>query len=84
MEPIDSDLEYPVHERREVDPGKRFNWLYILPGLGALWLLYLVVSVVFQLPVTGVVDPVMSFMIVLFFIFVGLLFWAMAPRVHRH
>jgi hypothetical protein len=82
MEPIDSDLEYIVNER-EVDPHKRFNWLYLFPALGALWLLYLVVSVIFQLPVTGVVDPVMSLMIVIFFLLAGGMFWALAPRSNR-
>ena len=82
MEPIDSDLEYMVSER-EADPRKRFNWLYLFPALGALWLIYLIVSIIFQLPVTGVVDPVMSFMILLFFLVAGGLFWALAPRVNR-
>jgi hypothetical protein len=82
MEPIDSDLEYIVH-KQEVDPRKRFNWLYLFPALGVLWLLYLIISVIFQLPVSGVVDPVMSFMILLFFLVAGGLFWAFAPRSNR-
>jgi fatty acid desaturase len=81
MEPLDTDLEYV--NRREANPAARFNWLYIIPGLGFLWLLYLIGAAVFQWPVSGVVDPVMGFMIVLFFVAMGLLFWAMAPRVHR-
>ena len=82
MEPIHSDLEYVAHER-ESDPRKRFNWLYLFPALGVLWVLYLVVSVIFQLPVSGIVDPVMSFMIVVLFLFAGGLFWAVPRRANR-
>jgi len=83
MEPIDTDFEYVANKSRETDPRKRFNWIYIIPILGLLWLLYLTLAVIFEWPVTGVVDPVMSIMIVVFFVFVGLLFWAMAPRAKR-
>jgi len=81
MEPLNTDLEYV--DRREANPAARFNWLYIIPGLGLLWLLYLLGAAVFQWPVSSVVDPVMGFMILLFFVAVGLLFWVMAPRVRR-
>lgn len=81
MEPIDSNLEYRASERR--NPRKRFNWLYIIPALGLLWLLYLLVSVIFQMPITGIVSPVMSFMIVLLFVGVGLVFWALFPQENR-
>ena len=81
MEPLDTDLEYV--DRREANPANRFNWLYIIPGLGLLWLLYLLGAAIFQWPLSNVVDPVMGSMIVLFFVAIGLLFWAMAPRVHR-
>jgi hypothetical protein len=80
MEPLDTDYEYA---KRESNPRARFNWLYIFPALGAIWLLYLLSAAVFQFPVTGVVDTVMGLMIVLFFVLVGLLFWAMAPKVNR-
>jgi fatty acid desaturase len=83
MEPIDTDFEYVASKSRETDPRKRFNWMYIIPILGLLWLLYLTLAVIFQWPVTGVVDPVMSIMLVVFFVFVGLLFWALAPRAKR-
>lgn len=84
MEPIDSELERV--ERRttyETDTRKRFNWLQIVPILGAVWVLYLIVSVVFQLPVTPIVGPIMSFMLVMFFVMAGLLFWALAPKANR-
>ncbi len=81
MEPLDTDLEYV--DRRETNPAARFNWLYIIPGLGLLWLLYLIGAAIFQWPVGSIVDPIMGFMLVLFFVAIGLLFWALAPRAHR-
>ncbi|MBE3559096.1 MAG: hypothetical protein IMW89_07710 [Ktedonobacteraceae bacterium] len=83
MEPIESDFEYVERTPYEADPRKRFNWLLIVPILGSLWLLYLLVSVIFQLPVTPLVNPVMSFMLPFFFIVAGLLFWAMEPKANR-
>ena len=83
MEQIDTDFEYVASKSRETDTRKRFNWMYIIPILGLLWLLYLTLAVIFEWPVTGVVDPVMTIMIVIFFVFVGLLFWALAPRAKR-
>lgn len=83
MEPIDSDLEYIARKPYDTNPAARFNWLYIFPALGVLWLLYLVAAVIFQWPVTGVVDPVMIFMIVLLVLAVGGLFWAFAPKNHQ-
>lgn len=80
MEPLNSDYEVVV---REPNPRARFNWLYLFPTLGGLWLLYLLLAAVFQFPVTGAVDPVMAFMLVMFFVMAGLLFWALAPRGKR-
>ncbi len=79
MEPLDSD--YVV--QRQENPRARFNWLYIVPVLGSLWLLYLLLATIFQLPLSGVLDSIMSLMIVLFFVMAGLLFWAMAPKSNR-
>ncbi|HEX4206922.1 MAG TPA: hypothetical protein VHZ51_22500 [Ktedonobacteraceae bacterium] len=84
MEPIDSDLEYAARKSQyDTHPEKRFNWLYIFPVLGVVWLLYLVAAAIFQLPVTGVVDDVMVLMILLLAVMVGLMFWANAPRSHQ-
>jgi len=83
MEQIDPELEYVVREPYEANPRARFNWLYVLPTLGVVWLLYLVVAAIFQLPTSGLVGPVMSVMIVIFFVMAGLLFWAMAPKANR-
>jgi tellurite resistance protein TehA-like permease len=83
MEPIDSDLEYVVRQRHEGNPRARFNWMYLLPTLGVIWLLFLFASAAFQWPIMGVVAPVMTIMILLFFVAVGLLFWTHAPKENR-
>ena len=69
MEPLDSDYEVAAHES---DPKARFNWLYIFPGLGVCWIILLVSAAIFQFPLTGLVDPIMALMLVLFFVLVGI------------
>jgi len=77
MEPLNSDLEYVVYPS---NPKSRFNWLYILPALGAIWLLYLMGAAAFQWSVSGVVDTVMGLFIVLFVVMGMLFLWALAPK----
>jgi uncharacterized membrane protein YjdF len=77
MEPLDSDLEYVVYQS---SPKSRFNWLYIVPALGALWLLYLIGAAAFQWPISGLVNTVMGLFIVLLIVTAALLLWAMAPK----
>ncbi len=84
MEPIDTNFDYVASRSREANPRARFNWLYILPTLGMLWVLYLILAVIFQWPLSAQVDPVMAIMMVLFFVTVGLLFWALAPKSNRN
>ena len=83
MEPLDTDLEYVVQKTREAHPEKRFNWLYILPILGVLWVLFLTLAAVFQFDISTIVDPIMGIMIAVFIVFVGALFWALAPRTSK-
>jgi hypothetical protein len=80
MEPLDSNYEYVVYRS---DPKARFNWLYILPTLGVLWLVYLFAAAAFQFSVASVVDTVMGLMLVVLFVLAGLLFWALAPKENR-
>lgn len=80
MEPLDSDYEVAA---QEPNPKARFNWLYIFPGLGVCWILLLVSAAVFQFPLTGLVDPIMALMLILFFVLVGLFFWTHAPSVRK-
>ncbi|HTK11827.1 MAG TPA: hypothetical protein VL485_31935 [Ktedonobacteraceae bacterium] len=81
MEPIETDFDYVAQQSQ--NPRSRFNWLYIIPTLGIIWLLFLFASALFQWPITGVVNPVMSFMIVVFFVMVAMLFYALTPRANR-
>src|SRR5205807_8530092 len=83
MEPIDTDFEYSASSSRDLNLRSRFNWLHIIPTLGLLWLAYIILAVIFQWPVTGIVNPLMTLMLVVFFVFVILLFWAMAPKENR-
>lgn len=80
MEPIDTDFDYVARQSREADPRARFNWLYILPTLGVLWVAYLILAVIFQWPLAGQVDPIMTLIVLLFIVMIGILFWALAPR----
>lgn len=80
MEPLDSDLQYVVYPS---NPKSRFNWLYVVPALGAAWLLYLMGAAIFEWPVSGVVDTVMGLFIVLFIVTALLMLWAMAPKENR-
>ena len=86
MEQIDSDYEYRAATRQqpgEAELKKRFNWLYVIPVLGSLWLLFLFVAAVFQVPISAVVNPIMTIMILIFLLMGGLLFWALAPKSNR-
>jgi len=80
MEPLDSDLQYVVYPS---NPKSRFNWLYILPGLGAAWMLYLMCAAIFEWPVYGIVDTIMGLFIVLFIVMAFLFLWALAPKENR-
>ncbi len=81
MQPIDSEYEYIP--RKESNPRARFNWLYIIPALGLVWVILLIVSAIFQISLSAIVGPILGIMIVLFFVMAGLLFYALAPRARK-
>jgi hypothetical protein len=83
MEPIDTDFDYVAQQSHKTDLRARFNWLYILPILGVLWVVYLILAVIFEWPLAGQVDTIMVLIVLLFLVIVGLLFWAMAPKSNR-
>jgi len=83
MEPIDTDFDYIAQQSRKTDLRARFNWLYILPILGVLWVVYLILAVIFEWPLSGQVDTIMVLIVLLSLVIVGLLFWAMAPKTNR-
>jgi hypothetical protein len=82
MEPIESDLDY-MAQPRPANPGSRFNVLLIFPILGFLILIVFISAAVFQFDLSGLVDSLIGFMILLFVALVVGLFWAMAPRANN-
>jgi len=81
MEPLDTDMDYMgVRESRPAKPGARLNALFILPIIGGVIMLLFISAALFQLDLSGIVDTIMSLMILFFIVFVALLFWALAPR----
>lgn len=80
MEPLDSDIEYVSNAPRPSTPASRLSILYIFPVLGVLLVLFFVGAFAFQWNVSALVDNLVVLMVVLFFVFIGIVFWARAPR----
>ena len=80
MEPLDTDIEYVGNAPIPSTPASRLSILYIFPILGVLLILLFIGAAVFQLDLSVFVDNLVVLMVVLFFIFIGILFWALAPR----
>ena len=80
MEPLDTDIEYVSNAPIPSTPASRLSILYIFPILGVLLILLFIGAAVFQLDLSVFVDNLVVLMVVLFFIFIGILFWALAPR----
>lgn len=81
MEQFESEHDYVVYQS---NPKNRFNWLYFLPVLGVLWLLFLISAFVFQWPISSLISPILGIvMLTIFLVTAVLLFWAMAPRENR-
>lgn len=83
MEPLDSDIEYLSNAPRPSTPAARLSILYIFPILGALLVLFFVGAAAFQWNVSVLVDNLVVLMVVLFFVFLAILFWATAPRANQ-
>ena len=83
MEPLDTDMDYVVHEPRPMRPETRMNVLFILPIIGGIIMLSFISAALFQLDLSGVVDTLMGLMIVFFIVFIALLFWGMAPSTRK-
>jgi uncharacterized RDD family membrane protein YckC len=78
MEPISEDMDY-MAQPRPVQPGSRFNALFIFPIIGVLILLLFIAAGVFQFDLSGIVDSLVGLMILLFLLLIVALFWAFAP-----
>ena len=83
MEPLDTDLQAMVRGPRPATPGSRLNALLILPIFGLLLMLVFVIAAIFQLDLSELIDSLMGLVTLFFFVLVGMLFWAMAPRGHN-
>ncbi len=80
MEPLDTDIDYMVHAPGAANPDSRFNVILALPVLGILLLLVFATAAIFQLNLSDFIDLLMGLLLVVFFVLIALLFWAMAPR----
>ena len=83
MEPLDSDLEYTLSEPRPSTPGSRVNYLLIFPILGALLIVVFICSAIFQWNLSDLIDSLVGVLLLLFFAFIAMLFWALYPRTHE-
>jgi hypothetical protein len=83
MEPLDSDIEYLSNAPRPSTPAARLSILYIFPILGAFLVLFFVGAAIFQWNVSVLVDNLVVLMVILFFVFLGIVFWATAPRANQ-
>ena len=80
MEPLDTDLEYVRSGQRPAKPGSRYNVMLIIPSLGFLLVLVLIGAAVFQWDLSELIDSFIGLFMILFFVIIGLLFWAGAPK----
>ena len=80
MEPLDTDLEYVRSGQRPAKPGSRFSVMLIIPILGFLLVLVLIGAAVFQWDLSQLIDSFIGLFMILFFVIIGMLFWAGAPK----
>ena len=83
MEPLDTDLEYVINQPRPSTPGSRMNALLIFPLLGALLIVIFILAAIFQWDMSDIIDSLVGLLLLLFFAFIAMLFWALAPRAHQ-
>ena len=83
MEPLDTDLEYALSEPHPAAPSSRMNTLLIFPMLGILLILIFIASAIFQWPLSDLVDGLVTLLLLLFFLFIVMIFWALAPRSNQ-
>ncbi len=83
MEQLDTDIEYLSNAPRPSTPAERLSILYIFPVLGVLLVLFFVTAIFLQWNISVLVDNLVVLMVVLFFVFTAIVFWALAPRPHK-
>jgi hypothetical protein len=84
MQQLDSDIEYVSNAPRPSTPAERLSILYIFPILGVLLILFFIGAAAFQWNISVLVDNLVVLMVVLFFVFTAIVFWALAPRSHNN
>lgn len=80
MEPLDTDLQYVSLASKPSTPALRLSILYIFPILGIVLVLLFIGAAAFQWDLSVFVDNLVVLLVVLFFAFIALLFWALNPR----
>jgi phosphoglycerol transferase MdoB-like AlkP superfamily enzyme len=83
MEPLDTDLEYMLRETRPAAPGSRMSALLIFPVLGVLLIVVFIAAAIFQWNLSDLIDSLIGLLLFLFFAFIVMLFWALAPRSNQ-
>lgn len=81
MEPLDTD--YVATQPRPAFGGSRVNVLLILPAVGLILMLIFIAAAIFQLNLSDLIDSLVGFLLLLFVVMVGMLFWAFAPRASK-
>lgn len=80
MEPLETDIQYVRNAPKPSTPASRLSILYIFPIMGILLLFLFVGAAAFQWDLSVFVDNLVVLMVVLFFVFITILFWALNPR----
>jgi uncharacterized membrane protein YhaH (DUF805 family) len=80
MEPLDTDMDY---QRRPASRRSRLGMLFLFPVIGILIVVGFALAGIFQIDISGTVNWLMVFMILLFALLVIFLFWGMAPGARK-
>ncbi|HVU66827.1 MAG TPA: hypothetical protein VHD63_06850 [Ktedonobacteraceae bacterium] len=80
MEQLDTDIEYMSNAPRPSTPAERLSILYIFPVLGVALVLFFLVAFILQWNISILVDNLITLMVILFFVFIGIVFWSLSAR----
>ncbi len=80
MEQLDTDIEYMSNAPRPSTPAERLSILYIFPVLGVALVLFFLVAFILQWNISILVDNLITLMVILFFVFTGIVFWSLSAK----
>lgn len=80
MEQLDTDIEYMSNAPRPSTPAERLSILYIFPVLGVVLVLFFLVAFILQWNISILVDNLITLMVILFFVFTGIVFWGLSAK----